>query len=628
MSTLRDGPVVERFATFECGDDTCIGIVASNADVASRADIGVVIVVGGPQYRVGSHRQFVTLARALAAAGVPALRFDYRGMGDSRRRVPEFRGIGGHRHRRAAIASLRPETGVARVVLWGLCDAASAALLYAAPDPRVAGIVLFNPWVRSEQIAAATKVRHYYFQRMCRGISGEAASRRHWRAPQCAGACRCGAWRAARPRRGRRPSTFHDRMHDGLARFRGPVLCVLTGDDLTAREFEAQSDQQPQRKALLTRAASKSTVRMPPTIRFPTRLRATQSRRRSNGSAPAPRALMVAYHFPPLREQRHSAHAALRAAAARVRLGADRADGDPRAIRAHERRPAGRDSARLVVTRAFALDTARQLSIGGRYPGLLARPDRWMTWRFGGRAGGPALIRRRAPAGIWSTYPIATAHVIGHALLARPACRGSPTSATRWRRTGIPPTGRTWKSFKEIEDRRRCNARRFSVFTTPGAAREYRRAIPPCRRSEFVSLENGFDEESFAGVALAGCTARSRVRAGRGHAPAQRDRVSVGARPDAVLRGSRADGRAGTLVRPASSSAVSRGRSDELLRALAQQDGIEDSFSAVPPISVSRRAAGDAARRCAAACCRPRTATSRFRRSSTNICAPADRSWR
>ena len=80
MSTFRDGPVVERFATFECGDDTCIGIVASNADVASRADIGVVIVVGGPQYRVGSHRQFVTLARALAASGVPALRFDYRGM--------------------------------------------------------------------------------------------------------------------------------------------------------------------------------------------------------------------------------------------------------------------------------------------------------------------------------------------------------------------------------------------------------------------------------------------------------------------------------------------------------------------------------------------------------------------
>ncbi|HLB84425.1 MAG TPA: hypothetical protein VJK00_06820, partial [Steroidobacteraceae bacterium] len=28
---------------------------------------GVVVVVGGPQYRIGSHRQFVLLARSLAA---------------------------------------------------------------------------------------------------------------------------------------------------------------------------------------------------------------------------------------------------------------------------------------------------------------------------------------------------------------------------------------------------------------------------------------------------------------------------------------------------------------------------------------------------------------------------------
>src|SRR5262245_14173538 len=36
----------------------------------------------------------------------------------------------------------------------------------------------------------------------------------------------------------------------------------------------------------------------------------------------------------------------------------------------------------VPLKRAFALDTARHLSIGGRYPGFLALPDRWMTWRF------------------------------------------------------------------------------------------------------------------------------------------------------------------------------------------------------------------------------------------------------
>ena len=251
MSTFRDGPVVERFATFECGDDTCIGIVASNADVASRADIGVVIVVGGPQYRVGSHRQFVTLARALAASGVPALRFDYRGMGDSAGECRNFEHV--DTDIGAAIASLQLETGVARVVLWGLCDGASAALMYAAADPRVAGIVLSNPWARSEQIAAATQVRHYYFRRMMSGdfwrkmLRGDIGVRRS--VQELAGAVRG----ALRDRSGTESIHYLQRMHDGLARFRGPVLCVLSGNDFTAREFEAWSDQQPQRKALFTR---------------------------------------------------------------------------------------------------------------------------------------------------------------------------------------------------------------------------------------------------------------------------------------------------------------------------------------------------------------------------------------
>ena len=45
------------------------------------ASRGMLIVVGGPQYRAGSHRQFTLLARDVAATGVPTMRFDYRGMG-------------------------------------------------------------------------------------------------------------------------------------------------------------------------------------------------------------------------------------------------------------------------------------------------------------------------------------------------------------------------------------------------------------------------------------------------------------------------------------------------------------------------------------------------------------------
>jgi len=93
---------------------------------------------------------------------------------------------------------------------------------------------------------------------------------------------------------------------------------------------------------------------------------------------------MIAYHFPPLAGS-SGIQRTLRFAQQLPELG-----WEPLVLtadaRAYERTsddlldevPSG-----LVVKRAFALDTARQLSVGGRYFGRLARPDRWMTWRFG-----------------------------------------------------------------------------------------------------------------------------------------------------------------------------------------------------------------------------------------------------
>src|SRR5262245_39806857 len=63
-----------------------------------------------------------------------------------------------------------------------------------------------------------------------------------------------------------------------------------------------------------------------------------------------------------------------------------------------------------IVRRTFAFDAARDLSILGRYPGFLARPDRWASWRISAVLAGLQLIRRHRPSAIWSTYPIATAH--------------------------------------------------------------------------------------------------------------------------------------------------------------------------------------------------------------------------
>jgi hypothetical protein len=72
--------VAQQASTFACEGEWLVGIVSRPPQPRPR---GVLIVVGGPQYRVGSHRQFALLANRLAGQGTPVMRFDYRGMGDS-----------------------------------------------------------------------------------------------------------------------------------------------------------------------------------------------------------------------------------------------------------------------------------------------------------------------------------------------------------------------------------------------------------------------------------------------------------------------------------------------------------------------------------------------------------------
>ena len=227
----------ERAVAFDCFGERLVGVLA---EPETSTDVGVVVVVGGPQYRVGSHRQFVSLARTLAAAGVAVLRFDYRGMGDSTGSGRSFDDV--VPDIAAAIDVLAAVGRIRRIVLWGLCDAASAALLYcqATCDTRVAGIVLLNPWVRSEATIAKTHLKHYYRQRF--------RQKEFWAKiahgdMNVAAAVRSLARNIAAARSGRSAAripdavTFQDRMADGLEACAAPVLILLSGRDLTASEF-------------------------------------------------------------------------------------------------------------------------------------------------------------------------------------------------------------------------------------------------------------------------------------------------------------------------------------------------------------------------------------------------------
>jgi exosortase A-associated hydrolase 1 len=215
----------------------------------------VLLVVGGPQYRVGSHRHFALLANYLAEQGIPVMRFDYRGMGDSSGDSRNFEQVT-HDLRAAADAFFGTVKEVHDIVIWGLCDAASAALFYAHTDLRVSGVVLANPWVRTTEGEAKAFLRHYYLQRLVspalwrKLLRGEFDVTRsvkslasNFRAALVAGPTAQPATTkdgATNQLAHQRPVTtlLPERMANALARFNGHVLLILSGNDLTAQEFQ------------------------------------------------------------------------------------------------------------------------------------------------------------------------------------------------------------------------------------------------------------------------------------------------------------------------------------------------------------------------------------------------------
>lgn len=153
--------------------------------------------------------------------------------------------------------------------------------------------------------------------------------------------------------------------------------------------------------------------------------------------------------------------------------------------------------AKTRVVRTFALDAARHLGIMRKYPSILALPDRWSSWWFGGVLSGMREIRRAKPAVLWSTYPITSAHLIG-ATLARlsglpwvadfrdPMINGDYPSA--------PMQRKTWQWLESLVMRTAARC----VFTTERAAEVYRQRYPVAADKCRV-IENGYDDEAFEG---------------------------------------------------------------------------------------------------------------------------------
>lgn len=295
---------------------------------------------------------------------------------------------------------------------------------------------------------------------------------------------------------------------------------------------------------------------------------------------------MIAYHFPPLRGS-SGVQRTLRFCRYLPDFG-----WTPLVLTASERAYEEIDNASraeipqgLVVRRAFALNTARQLAVGRRYPAVLAVPDRWVTWLAGGVLAGLAMIRQARPSVIFSTYPIATAHLIGLALHRLSGLPWVADFRDPMAQEGYPSDPRIWRSFKWIEERALGHASR-SMFTSPGAIRDYRRRYPDIPAERFVLIENGYDEEAFERVKrMPGAPPAAAPAGGRRlvilHSgivyPSERD-------PTQFFEALGALKRAGVLGEAGVEFRFRASANEPMLHALARQEHVEDIVSVLPHI--------------------------------------------
>lgn len=154
----------------------------------------------------------------------------------------------------------------------------------------------------------------------------------------------------------------------------------------------------------------------------------------------------------------------------------------------------------VTVKRAYALDTSRHLAHKGRYLSWMALPDRWVSWCLGGVISGLAMVLKYKPKMIWSTYPIATAHLIGlilHRLTGLPWIADFRDSMTE---DNYPVDPKQKKIYRWIERQTIIHCA-HAVFTTLGAVKMYTARYPEIPDSRWALIPNGYDEENFVQAA-------------------------------------------------------------------------------------------------------------------------------
>jgi exosortase A-associated hydrolase 1 len=218
---------MRRLLSFDCEGAALGGSLDS-----AEGTTGLLIVTGGTQTRIGSHRMFERLAGALAAEGWPCFRFDRRGVGESEGEDADFKGSAPDLAA-AAAAFRREQPQLTRLLGFGLCDGASALALH-GKAAGLDGYVLVNPWFVEAEAGAppAAAIKSRYKAQLLslsgwkRLLSGSISYRKLFKG--------LGKIVASRP------STLAGEIAASLGKARLPAQLILAAGDATAIAAKAE----------------------------------------------------------------------------------------------------------------------------------------------------------------------------------------------------------------------------------------------------------------------------------------------------------------------------------------------------------------------------------------------------
>lgn len=214
--------------------------------------------------------------------------------------------------------------------------------------------------------------------------------------------------------------------------------------------------------------------------------------------------LLIAYHFPPCSES--SGYMRTLCFARDLRGLGWRPDVLTATVNAYDRASTELYDwipPEVRVHRALAFDTQRHLSIKGRYLSFLALPDRLVSWLPAAVMVGVAAVLRHNLKVVWSTYPLATSHIIGYLvarLTGRPWIADFRDPMVEFNATkGLwAPSNKTLRDCRLWVEKRCMEKASALVYCTEGARRSVIERYGDIIAARTHVIPNGYDEDSFA----------------------------------------------------------------------------------------------------------------------------------